>query len=526
MLERQLQQVSKLKALCQGKSSIRWLRACRLHVIPACLLAMTGCANVNPDPDYQSASQMITERTGVPELTPLESADRLIEERLEGGLTIDEAVTIALANNPDFQSRFVEIGAARADVVQSRLLSNPTLSLGLQFPEGGGLTDLTVGFAQQLADLWQIPVRRKMAEADLERTMFAVGQHAVELAAEVRMRCYRVLALQRALEYIEENRRIVQRSIESSEAQFHAGEVNELDVNLARTGALDVEEELIRTRGDLAQAQAELAQSLGLGALASELRLVDTLPIDTQPVPPASMLLESALDDRFDVRVAWFGVQRAEAELRLECRRFLPDVQLGFAFERSERRSLPGRKILADTARDSIAAGRLAAPTIQSRGERSLEKSQVIDAKLGPTLALALPIFDQNQAQIAKARVRVLQARKDYASKVNAVAAEIESAAALAKASAELLQFQESVGLQQAQMTVEGAEQRYRAGEENVLVLLEAQDELIKRRRANVNALRDFAVALARLENAVGGRSVYEAAVAETALEGESPDTE
>ena len=510
------------------RDSTRALRRAlgRVSAIHVCLLALGGCAVVDPDPDYQCASQIIAERTGVAEPTPLEPAEQLVEDSLEDGLTIDEAVTIALANNPDFQSRFAEIGAARADVVQSRLLSNPTLSLGLQFPEGGGLTDITVGFAQQLADLWQIPVRRQMAEADLERTIFAVGQQAVELAAEVRTRYFRVLALQRAVDYIEENERIVQRSIDSSEAQFRAGEVNELDVNLARTGALDVQEEQIRTRGELAQAQAELAQSLGLGAMGADMRLSGTLPSDIESVPELGVLLDSALDDRFDIRVAWFAVQRAEADLRLQYRRFLPDVQLGFAFERSERRSLPGRKILADTARDSIAAGKLTAPTIQSRGERALEKSQIIDAKLGPTLALTLPIFDQNQAQIAKARVRVLQARKDYAARVNAVAAEIESAAALANASAALLNFQQTVALQQAQTTVEGAEQRYRAGEENVLVLLEAQDELIKRRRAHVNALRDFAVALARLENAVGGQTIYAAAAANAALGEVSPETE
>jgi outer membrane protein TolC len=201
-------------------------------------------------------------------------------------------------------------------------------------------------------------------------------------------------------------------------------------------------------------------------------------------------------------------VQRAEAALRLECRRFLPDVQLGFAFERPEQRALPGRNILADTARASIAAGQLTAPIIQSRGERNIEKSQIIDAKLGPTLALTLPIFDQNQAQVAKARVRVLQARKDYETRVESVAADIQRAAAGARAASEMLSFQQSQALTQARATVDGAERRYQSGEEGVLVLIEAQDALVKRRRAYMNTLRDYAVSLAQLEGAVGGRAL------------------
>lgn len=475
------------------------------------LACVFGCASTQPSADYARARGLIAERTGIGNVyTPDddEAADRKTAELLADGLTVDEAARVALLNHPAFQSIIAEIGASRADVAQSTLLTNPTLSLGLQFPEGGGLTDLTVGFAAQLADIWQIPVRKQLAEADLERTVHAVGQRAVELVTDVRTKCYRVLALEQAVSHTEENLRLVQRAVSLSEAQFRAGEVSEFDVNLARTGALDVQEELIATRGLLEQARADLAEVLGLSARASEVRLVDSLPTAIPTWPAADTLLDVALEERFDVRVAWFAVQRAEAALRLECRRFLPDVQLGFAFERGEQRALPGRDILADTARASIAAGQLTAPTIQSRGERNIEKSQIIDAKLGPTLALTLPIFDQNQAQIAKARIRVLQARKDYEARAETVAADILRASAAARAAAEMLTFQQTQGVTQAQATVEGAERRYQAGEEGVLVLIEAQDALVKRRRAYVNSLRDYAVALSQLEGAVGGREL------------------
>ncbi|MFO0838813.1 MAG: TolC family protein [Phycisphaerae bacterium] len=476
----------------------------------ALLAFVSGCASTEPNADYARARSLIAERTGVQSAyVPDEGeAGRKLAELLDGGLTVDEAAQVALLNNPEFQSLIAEIGASRADVAQSALLTNPTFSLGLQFPEGGGLTDLTVGFAAQLADLWQIPVRKQMAETELERTILGVGQRAVELVTDARGKYYRVLALEQALSHTEENLRLVQRSISLSEAQFRAGEVSEFDVNLARTGALDVQEELIATRGQLEQARADFAQVLGMSARAGDLRLIDALPTSIQTWPTSESLFDAALEDRFDVRVAWFAVRRAEAALRLECRRFLPDVQLGFALERGEQRALPGRKIAADTARASVAAGRLTAPAIQSRGERNIDKSQIIEAKLGPTLALALPIFDQNQAQVAKARIRVLQARKDYEARGEGVAADIRRAAAAARAAAEMLSFQQTQGLTQAKATVDGAERRYRAGEESVLVLIEAQDALVKRRRAYVNTLRDYVVALAQLEGAVGGRAV------------------
>ncbi|TWT42039.1 Outer membrane efflux protein [Phycisphaerae bacterium RAS1] len=492
-------------------SSARFGIQCRRRVCTLLLSVLGGCAGGDPQPDYQRSADLIAQRTGAAEVFTPDASERTeqrVAELLQGGLTVGEAAQVALLNNRGFQSLVAEIGASRADVAQSALLTNPTLSLRLQFPEGGGLTDLTVGFAAQLADLWQIPIRRQLAEADLERTIYAVGQRAVELVAEVRARCYRVLALEAALTYTQENLRLVQRAVALSDAQFQAGEVSAFDVNLARTGALDVQEELIATRGLLEAARVDLAQALGLSARIDAVRLADSLPAAVQSWPGTDVLLDLALDERFDVRVAWFAVQRAEAALRLECRKFLPDVQLGFAFERGEQRALPERKILADTARASIAAGQLAAPTIQSRGQRDIERSQIIEAKLGPTLALALPIFDQNQARIAKARVRVLQARKEYEARVETVAADIQRAAAGARTAAEMLEFQQTRGLTQAQATVDGAERRYEAGEEGVLVLIEAQDSLVRRRRAYANTLRDYAVALAQLEGAVGGHAL------------------
>lgn len=486
-----------------------------MGLLSAALLQFSaGCASVDAHADYERARKLIAEHTGSTEVFAPEADEATAAARvaalLADGLTIDKAGQVALLNNPDFQAALAEIGAARADVVQSALLTNPNLSLGFQLPEGGGLTDFTLGLSAQLADLWQIPVRRRMAEADLDRAIYNVGQRAVDLLAEVRMRCYRVLALEQALTYTQENLQLVQRSVDLSDAQFRAGEVSEFDVNLARTGMLDVQEELIATRGLLAQARADLAQSLGLSSRAREIRLADSLPAASQSWPSEDDLLATALASRFDVCVAHFSVQRAEAALRLECRRFLPDVQLGLALERSEQRALPERHILADTARASVAAGQLTAPSIQSRGERAIERSQIIDAKLGPTLALALPVFDQNQAQIAKARVRVLQARREYTAKAESVASDIQRAAAAARSAAEMLEFQRTQGMTQALATVEGAERRYQAGEESVLVLIEAQDSLVKRRRAYVNTLRDYAVALSELERAVGGRVVLE----------------
>jgi len=145
-------------------------------------VSVAGCVTVNPDRDYQRAAGLIVERTGADYVYDPQAED-LIEEKvtsaLADGLTIDEAIAVALLNNRAFQCAFREIGVSRADVVESGLISNPTLGLSLRFPEGGGLANLTLSLAQQLVDLWQIPVRKRIAEAQLERTLLLVAREAV-----------------------------------------------------------------------------------------------------------------------------------------------------------------------------------------------------------------------------------------------------------------------------------------------------------------------------------------------------------
>lgn len=484
-------------------------------------LLCCGCRSVNPAPDYRRTADLIAERSGVPDVyDPAEEAmvEARIAEILADGLTIDEAVRIALINNREFQARFFEIGASRADVVQSGLLTNPSLSLSLQFPEGGGRSKLNAGFAQQLVDLWQIPVRKKIAEQQLQRTVMSVAQRAIELIAEVKAECYRVLALRRAAEITGQHVALLEQSVQLVVHRFEAGDISAFEVNLARADVVDGRLALVGLQRDLQLAEAELQRKLGLSRAGGDITLRDELPVFDLTVEAAEQVVATAFQQRFDAQVARSEVLIAEEELRREYWEVFPDLSLGLEYERSDRRALPGRNVLADTARASVAAGALTVPTIESRGQRDLARSQIIDSVLGPTLQMTLPIWDQNQAQIAKAEMRVLQSRKKYDALLDAIALDVQQSCATAGSAAKLVDLYEAEALPQARENVEGARTVFQGGEQSVLVLIKAQESLIRRQRDYVAALRDLAVAIARLESAVGGRlSQAEAAPAEPA---------
>ncbi len=468
----------------------------------------TGCATVDPTPDYQRAADDIQERTGTSGIySPV--ADPAVDDRvaalLGDGLTDDEAVEIALLNNPGFQSLFEEIGISRAQVVQSGLLSNPLISAVVKFPEAGGRVSLDLGMSQEIADLWQIPVRRRIAKAKLEQTLAAVVQQAVDLGAEARTSYYRLRVRQLEVENVADNLRIVEESTRIVEQQTSRGAASELDLNLARAALLDVRMELISAERLRESARIDLGRTLGLAPADYPARLTSDLPA-SEPIAGLEDLAAYAREERYDLRRAEQELAAAEDEIIRQSLLVFPSVMAGWTIERPERQSPPGRNIAADTLRSSIRNGAPTAPDIQSRAQRSAEKRQFIDFLIGPTFQATIPLFDQNQAQIAIAASRVRQRRKDLEALLVRADSEIAQGLNNLNAATKLVAFYQREAIPLAESNERASRVVFSTGAQSVLVLLEAQRSLLARSRASIAARGEYAVAHAELERAVGGR--------------------
>lgn len=475
----------------------------------AFVAAGSGCASVDPRTDFAQAAARAKERLGVEDVYD-PTAESLIEQKvsalLADGLTVDEAVSVALINNRSFQALFQAIGASRAEVVQSGLLTNPSVTIGARFPEGGGRSELTLGLAQQLVDLWQIPVRKRVAEAELQQTIMSVLHEAVHIAAETRSRCHDLLWRERAEKLARENLEVATQSAAVAEARLRIGDATPLEAGLVRTKAHEAQDAVWVAQREREKAQSSLAQVLGLARSSRSWSLIDEPQHPSAEIPSDDGLLDLALKERFDVRIAGARVNAAADRVELELLRVFPSVEIGLNAERTERRALPGRKVLADTARASVAAGQLTAPSIESRGQRDLARRQIIDAILGPSVQLTLPIWDQNQAQIAKARSDLARAVKEQESLMDSVATELRRAATDARIARQRVQHFEATVLPQVETNLKSARSQYERGEESVVVLLEAQEEAFRQKGAALDARREDRQALTELQRAVGGR--------------------
>lgn len=430
-------------------------------------LLLGGCATVKPQADYVRVAEHVARSTGMGDVYRPGEDERievLVSERFVDGLTVDEAVTIALLNNPTLQAEFFNVGVARAEVVQAGLLSNPSLGVSLLLPSGGGLANVEASLAQNIAGLWQIPVRKQAAERSLDAAILDVARRAALLAAETKRAYFAAVTAEELHGVLQENSDVSRRLATLVEERLNAGVSDQLEVNLARTAVIQAELQAESARLSSNNAFRALASLLGIPNRATELRLTDPLPAVPPKTPRDDELVRLAMASRLDVAAASELVEAAEARLRIEYRRVFPLVELGVVSERDQ-------------------------------GE---------DFIFGPSLGLELPIFDQNQAQIARATFAYEQANKMLHALEQTLVQEVHGALDRVEASWRLVRMYQERSLPLAEDNLELSREAYRLGRASFLSVLEAQRFLLSSRRDYVSVLGQAASTLAELEQVVG----------------------
>ena len=431
-------------------------------------LLLGACIQVDPEPDFDKARQWIEASTGRADAYD-PSAEDLSAERLNqilgDGLSLDEALHLALNNNRELQAEFQEIGISHADWVQARLLSNPSLDLLLRFPSGGGRSMLEAILGVELLEFWRIPARKEAARQELEASVLRIAGSASRLVAETRNAYHGAVAANEELLAAQENAQLAERSLQSVQELHNAGAADAFDESQARGPWLAAELELRGARIASANAKRALAKKLSLRRNVDDLQLSDPLPLQIPATMDIEALVIKALAARLDLRAIEAAVRALDAHVRLEERKAWGDASAGPAIDRPAN-----------------SGGKL----------------------LGPSLSLTLPIFDQNQAQVARAGFELQKMVKLYAAAQIAITQDVRSAAERVNAAANSLAFYDAEILPHAESALSLVQQSYSAGGSKLDALIEAQSQLLRTRSAHVSLRLEAAIALSELGRVLG----------------------
>lgn len=430
------------------------------------LLVLGGCASVDPTPDYGHAQDEVTAATGAKALYQPGEEERAREQvaaLVADGLTAQDAVQVALLNNRGLQELLFEIGVSRADAVQAGLLSNPSLGALVRFPVDAGSAVTEAGVLLNLIEFWHLPARKRLAESQVDRTILDVAHRAVVVAAQAKSAYFTALAANSALAVAEENLKTAEEFLELTRERQEAGAATQVDVNAARSRFLEQRVSVRSTRFMAFDAKRRLALVLGVTTPPEDLRCADALVAPPEWSLDLDRLLGLAERHRLDLQAARKDVEAAANALPLERRRRLRNLSGGMALE-----------------------------------------SEGGGVTLGPAVELELPIFDQNQAQIAKAEFRYAQAQRRLEGVAAQVLQQVRGAYERYAAAQETAQLYRTELLPLREESLELARESFAAGKTGFLSVLEAQDRLLATRRDYVGLLESVALSAPELEAACG----------------------
>ena len=397
------------------------------------------------------------------------------------GLTLDEAITRALAQEPTLRATRTAVDVAKGARLQAGLRPNPTVSF-MQQTEPGGTDSQSRVEMQWPLELFRKTGRVAVAEQELQAAEQSVSDRERLLAADVRMKYGEVVAAVRDLSVSDDLVATTTRQVELLRARVDQGRTPPLERNMVEVELRRLEAERFFAAGQVDRTVVELKRLLGMRANAP-LQLCETLEqLVTRevalPLRPDAIAVASRAD-----------VQEAEARIRVG------DAQI----DRARREGRFDLSLFGSYMRTDAGFPQLG---LNAQGE--LTRVRGLFHYLSAGAALSLPLRNRNQGEISSARAE----RAGAAARLNAaqLTAEAEIAAALARdeRARSAIAVYTSGARDLARQNLDVVSQTYGLGRATVFDVLAEQRRYLDFEHSYSNALRDAYDARTALRRALG----------------------
>jgi cobalt-zinc-cadmium efflux system outer membrane protein len=442
------------------------IRKVGLHLFAA--LILTGCAarRYQPAPIVatETASRLETRSLADPRLRAFVEKDVGHAVTPWPPQTWDSATLYraALYFSPALDAARARLAESQAAIVSAGARPNPSLSVtpGVPSPYLFNL-DFSVPIETAGKRGHRIQTARSLDEA----ARFDLADSAWKVRSSVRIALLNYLLAARSLDSLRSEETIRGEQVNILQQRFLIGEIPRPEVDLARIELSKADLAINTVEGQLAEAKAALAASIGIpvaGLRGFEFSWADLdSPPGAESLSPEEIQRDAVLN-RLDVRRSLAQYAAAEADLQLEISKQYPDLQIGTGYTYEETNNF---------------------------------------FTLG--LSTILPLFNRNQGPIAEAEARRKEAAASFLEKQAQVIAGGERALALYKAALkELAEVDQTLSkLQDSQLRM--MRQAVRLGEEDRLGLNGVQIQSAVLARARLDALARAQSALGELEDAV-----------------------
>jgi cobalt-zinc-cadmium efflux system outer membrane protein len=382
-------------------------------------------------------------------------------------ITLDQAVKLALANNPDSQSASEDLAAAGGALVQARALPNPSLFVSSL---GSEIKPFDLQLPNQFGVTWTIPLFGKRgagiaaARADVDAAHANRVSVRWHLAFDVEKAFISVLVDQAQLDFARQDQNGIDEAVKINELRYKDGKIAYGEVLKLRIQQHAVEDQVRQDQLTLSTDRAELERLTGQ-VLDVDYVVVGSLTSPAVPDPPgAEALLARALAHRPDYQALLAAERSARSVL-----------------DQAERQPLPDLGVLVDYNREPDTAG-----------------------SFDLQVSVALPIFDRNSGAITQAAASEHKARLASSSLRAQIRADVRVALKSWETSRQRLAVYDQDLLAAAKESLEISTHAYQEGRGTLLDYLDAESSYRDVERGYRAAVADAMLAAATLRFVTG----------------------
>jgi outer membrane protein TolC len=305
-------------------------RTLTLAVLSAALLG--GCASFSPDGGFdavQSATQSRIQKDVVwtRDDASRSQAQARIDALLAKPLSADDAVQIALLNNPGLQAAFNTLGIAEADRVAAGRLPNPGFSIGRL--TRGSEVEWERSLHLNLARLLTMPMRADIEQRLFEQTRRTLTLNVLRLAADTRKAYYLAVAATQTASYQQQAMEAAEAGAELARRMAQVGNWSKLKQAREQSFYADAALAVARAEQAKGQTRERLVRLMGLPG-ADRLQLPDRLPDLPETLPRLPDVEQQAMASRIDLQTTRLQTEALAKNLGLtRSTRFINVLELG-----------------------------------------------------------------------------------------------------------------------------------------------------------------------------------------------------
>lgn len=391
-----------------------------------------------------------------------------IEQPAGGILTLPQALSLALLQNPELAAFSYEVRAREAQALQASLLPNPVFELELENVGGTGElsgfsgVEATAGVAQEILVAGKRAKRTRVAALGSDLAAWDYESVRLDVLTSVRQAFTDVLVAQDQVTLNEELLRLAEQVLQTVQRRVEAGRVSPAEASRAEVELSNTRVALERARRELTAARKRLAATWGSQIPAFE---QVTGKIDTFYAIPEVEKLQLQIVQNPDLARWQTVLLQQQAVIDLEDARRIPNPAVFGGFRR-----------LNEIETNAFTVG----------------------------LAMPLPLFDRNQGARQEARYRLSQAeRLQQSVEVQLSAGLTDAYNQLSAVYTEAQTLRASI-LPQAQNAYDVINEGYLMGRFTFLDVLDAQRTLFDARAQYLRSLGDFQKLAADVERLIG----------------------